>query len=440
MKTYLKVMSLFFAAILLAGLFAGCQGKKAPAAPAQTGGKPSGTVKVLMGASNQATQTIALLKTEFKEMYPDITVEVDLMGSTEIHAKYLTEFASGNSEYDIVNSRHMYKNQLALSKFIVDITPYLDKSTVISRDTYKSSFSKFNVQIDGRWWGLPWRSDAKLFMYNDDLYKQAGIAGPPKTYDELIKVSNKIMAETGKYGIVIPADGRWILQAFTDYITTVDDMAFFNAKMEPVFNHPDKVKAIEVFKELYKVAPKGAVTYDHSMAVTSFIQGEAAQLPMWPFAFSESLDPTKSSIVGKVVIAPAMPAVNQQCVVLTGWNMVMTSFSKNKDAAWLVMEYMSSPKTERQVILNGGDTCPVCVDSGNDAEVVKAFPIVKGILDAMDSEKFYADYDIPEWAACALIIQDYLAKAVSGEMNSQAAMDAAAKDVRQVLADAGYYK
>jgi len=433
MKTYRKILSILAITSLLVGMcVAGTSAALADEAP-------SGVVRMLMSSCNQTTETIALLETEFKELYPDIEVIVDVMGTAEIHAKYLTEFASGSSEYDIINSRHIYKNQLALSGWSVDLTPYLDSSDIISRDTYKPSFAKFLVQIGDDWWGLPWRSDVKLFYYNTELYEQAGIAGPPQTYDELIETSNKIMAETGKYGIVIPADGRWILQAFSDYISTVDDTPYLDENMEPVFNSPEKVKGIEVFKELYKVAPEGAISYDHSMATTSFIQGEAAQFPMWPFAFTESQDPTKSAIVGKVAIAPAMPAVNQQCAVFSGWNLVMTSFSQNKDAAWKVMEYICNPATEKQVIMNGGDTCPVNVASGNDAELVGRFPIVKGILDAMDSEKSYADYDIPEWASCALIIQDYLAKAVSGEMDSQAAMDAAAKEVREILDDAGYY-
>ena len=445
-----KILIVSVVTVLMLVLFAACAGPGggAPAAgagggavaadaPAGQPGEAGGTVRMLMTPSDQWTETYALLRTEFAELFPDIDLEVDLMGSTEIHVRYLTEFASGRSDYDIINSRHIYKNQLVLSGHVVNITDFLDNSDVISRDSFLPSFANPMVVVDGRWYGLPWRSDVKLFFYNKDLFERAGITSPPTTYLEVIEVAERIQAETGQFGIVIPASGRWILQAFTDYISTIGDVTYFDSNWEPIFNNPERVEGVNTLRRLLELSPPGALAYDHAGAVTAFIQGQAGMLFMWPFVYSEAQNPGQSAIVGQVGIADAMPFVNHETAVLSGWNTMMTSFSENRDAAWMVMEFMSSPSTERQVILNGGNNNPVLAVSAYDEELVTAVPVVRSILQAQAAERAFMDYDIADWAEIGLIIQDFLARAVSGEMDSQAAMDEAARQAREILVDAG---
>lgn len=45
---------------------------------------------------------------------------------------------------------------------------------------------------DGHWYGVPWRADTRILMYNKDDFAAAGITEVPKTWDELIKVAQKL--------------------------------------------------------------------------------------------------------------------------------------------------------------------------------------------------------------------------------------------------------
>jgi len=46
----------------------------------------------------------------------------------------------------------------------------------------------------------------------------------------------------------------------------------------------------------------------------------------------------------------------------------------------------------------------------------------------------------PEWNKVEDILGTYLSKAVAGDMEAQAALDAAAKEITDVMDQAGYYK
>lgn len=48
------------------------------------------------------------------------------------------------------------------------------------------------VKVDGKIYGIPWRMDTRLMVYNTDDFKSAGIAKPPVTYDELIEDAKKL--------------------------------------------------------------------------------------------------------------------------------------------------------------------------------------------------------------------------------------------------------
>lgn len=73
---------------------------------------------------------------------------------------------------------------------------------VTSKETLQNieeSFRK-NASMDGTQYGLPLFASARALFYNEDLFKEAGISAPPKTWDELEKDAKAIKA-LGKDGV-----------------------------------------------------------------------------------------------------------------------------------------------------------------------------------------------------------------------------------------------
>ena len=66
------------------------------------------------------------------------------------------------------------------------------------------SAGKDEAYIDGNWYGVPWRLDTRMMLYNTEDFEKAGITEIPKTWDELIEVS-KQLTETNDNGDITHA-------------------------------------------------------------------------------------------------------------------------------------------------------------------------------------------------------------------------------------------
>jgi len=72
-------------------------------------------------------------------------------------------------------------------------------------------------EYQGTLYGLPILSSARAFFYNRDLFAKAGIAGPPRTWDEFVKAAEKIQAlGGGVIGYALPlgpeeAQAEWAI-------------------------------------------------------------------------------------------------------------------------------------------------------------------------------------------------------------------------------------
>jgi len=65
-----------------------------------------------------------------------------------------------------------------------------------TRDDFIEAFAR-GGEYQGKLYGFPILSSARAFFYNKDLFARAGLAGPPKTWDEFVQVARKIQALGG---------------------------------------------------------------------------------------------------------------------------------------------------------------------------------------------------------------------------------------------------
>jgi len=73
-----------------------------------------------------------------------------------------------------------------------------------TRDDFLDAFAR-GGQYQGKLYGLPILSSARAFFYNRELFERAGIAAPPKTWDEFVETAKKVQAlGAGIVGYALP--------------------------------------------------------------------------------------------------------------------------------------------------------------------------------------------------------------------------------------------
>src|SRR2546425_518682 len=84
------------------------------------------------------------------------------------------------------------------------------------RGAFIESFAR-GGEYQGKLYGFPILSSARAFFYNKDLFARAGLAGPPKTWDDFVQAARKIQGlGGGVIGYALPlgpeeAQAEWAI-------------------------------------------------------------------------------------------------------------------------------------------------------------------------------------------------------------------------------------
>lgn len=160
---------------------------------------------------------IAAIK-EFEAANPDIEIKTQVIAFDALHNKLVTSVAGGDAP-DISWGLSEWFGELNRMGALADLTdrmaawPDHDK-------IYPNALKQ--LTIGGKLMALPNYLGLRGLLYHSDLLKEAGLAGPPKTWDELIASSKAIKEKTGKYGFGIAARGVRSPQELIMYLAQND--------------------------------------------------------------------------------------------------------------------------------------------------------------------------------------------------------------------------
>lgn len=137
---------------------------------------------------------------EFQKLHPDIKVKSEYTG-WDGHLSRLTTQIAGGTEPDV-----MQTNWNWLPIFSKTGTGFYDLNTV--KDSLDlSQFDPKELQsttVDGKLNGIPISVTARVFYFNDETWKKAGVSYP-KTWDELMAAGKTFESKLGKqyYPVVL---------------------------------------------------------------------------------------------------------------------------------------------------------------------------------------------------------------------------------------------
>jgi ABC-type glycerol-3-phosphate transport system substrate-binding protein len=173
----------------------------------------------------------------FKATRPGVEVEwLDKKGP-DLPTFYQTQLAAG-SPPDIINTQGALGLEYAGQGALMDLTPMLAQHADVK--------ARFNADYLSNWamedknWMLPFYISKTLLFYNKILFKKAGVAGPPTSFDELMAAADKI--GTGEQSGFITLNFDWLYWSL--FRMNGVDLLSPDLK-KPVFNTPEAVAVVE---------------------------------------------------------------------------------------------------------------------------------------------------------------------------------------------------
>jgi N,N'-diacetylchitobiose transport system substrate-binding protein len=197
--------------------------------------------------------------------------------------------------------------------------------------------------FEGKTYCVPYYAGARVLIYRTDLFKAAGIAEAPKTYDEFLSDADKLQAASksnAKFGAVY-MPGQYWYAAMSWVKSTGGDIAKQDGdKWVGQLSQPQSVEGLQRWVDMVKKYSKADPTKNENDQANTFAQGTAAMFygNAWEQGAAEEtkkdpnnpdspLVPTK--VKGKLAAAP-MPEVPS---FLGGSNLGITEKSQNKQLA-----------------------------------------------------------------------------------------------------------
>ena len=384
-------------------------------------------IKTLIRA-DEAQQWQPLVQ-KFNQQHPDINLEVidAPSDSNQVEDLYTSSFLLGNSPYDLVYMDIVWTPKFAAAGWLLDLSDRLSNQEA-------NKFLTGDIQggmYQGKLYRIPFRSDAGMLYYREDLLNQAGYK-PPETFSELIQISQELQKKgVAEWGYVWQGKQYEGLAAMFVEILEGHGAFWINAEnLEVGLDRPEAIKAVEFLRTTIdqKISPPGVTTYAEEETRRLFQNGKVVFLRNWPYVYSAALD---SPITGKYNIKPMVHAVGQNSgATQGGWGLGIAKSSKHPDAAWQVIEFFSSENVQREYILATGYV-PSRTSLFNDPEIVAKYNYYPKLLSVVQSSALRPP--ISQYAQASDILQRYLSAAITGRMSPEAAMKAAAAETRRLL-------
>jgi multiple sugar transport system substrate-binding protein len=312
------------------------------------------------------------LQKDFEELTA-VKVGFEQIPEQQQRPKVAMEMATGHPSFDVVNiGMHVQKRLVEKARWMEDLRPMIADKSLTNPDFDVADFSAPSMKVatgeDGRINVLPLNQDLFILFYNKELLEQKGFKAPPKTYDEMYSMA-KALTDPGKqvYGFV----GRGLKNAnvvLYDNILLGWDQETVTADGKKLLTDtPAAIEAGQWYQKIMKeCGPPGNIGFNWNECQTTFMQGRAA---MWwdGIGFSAPLlDKTKSKVVDKVGFAPvpAGPKAHNCATFIDGMGIPATA--KNKKAAWLYLQWITSKKVQYEQLRSGAGTPPRLSAYGRD--------------------------------------------------------------------------
>lgn len=331
----------FYAGILAtAALLAACSGSNSSGSSSSS--KASGKTEISYAIWDSGQEPgIRQIADKFEEKNPDIKINIQVVDWDN----YWTMLEAGATGGSLPDTFWMHSNEIyryGSNEMLLPLDDYLAKSKEAKLENFPDGLNEI-YNIKGKQYAVPKDFDTIGLWYNKKMFDEAGIPYPDDTWDwnKLKEVAKKLTKSDGsQYGFGAGLSNQ---EGYYNFIyqnggTVITD------DMKSGYDDPKTVEALEYYFSFVKEKLSPALTVDKERA-EAFQNGQVAMsvFGSWNLSGFSANDYIREN--ADVAVLPKGPD-GTRATIFNGLGNAIAANTKNPDAAWKWVEYLSSKEAQ----------------------------------------------------------------------------------------------
>jgi multiple sugar transport system substrate-binding protein len=284
---------------------------------------------------------------QWKKENPNIEIKVNSAGWADYHQRLTTSMSTGTGLNDVETSELSYIGRFMDSEAVVNLydAPFNAKDLV-------KGFTEFTIEqatsTKGRLIGLPVDFGPASTFYRADMFEKAGIsiADATKSWESFVEAGKK-MKKFNKDWFIIGSTGEFAGIMFQAGAKTGTN-PYFGKNDEVLVDGPRFVRAFTLAKEL--ADNKLETGYDPT--TSEWLEAAKRGVIATQFGGSWKAGNFKKNLPDQAGLWRIAPMPEKTSLANGGSFYMVTSGSKNKDAAWKFVKFMCANRATLQTVLD----------------------------------------------------------------------------------------
>jgi len=308
------------------------------------------------------TESLLPLIPEFRKL-TGIEIDYLILPESEYFTRLAADLSQQQGEFSVIMTGPMRNWQYVPPGWILPLDDFLNNPKLTDLDWFKLDDFYPGLLAANRWSGkvgggvgegplysIPVLGESYILAYRKDIFDQHNIK-VPTTIEEMAEAARLVKQHAGIPGIVARGTPN-VAAVATGFVSGLKsysggEWAELDGNLKANFHDPRSVKFTETWISMVRDSgpPNWANTqwYD---ALEAFAAGQAGMIVDADFFAATYEDPKRSKVAGKVgyALVPGGSGGKTQSGLWT-WALGINKATKNKDAAWLFLQWATAQHT-----------------------------------------------------------------------------------------------
>ena len=378
-----------------------------------------------------------------------IKVEIDKLAIGRLKEKQLLEMAKPQGDYDLACYIVMWKTEYVAKNLVLPLEPFFANPALADPAYDMKDIIPIYLENLGlvggpktylagpgaKLYGLPYGAETSVLAYRRDIFAKLDLK-VPETYEDFSKALRVLKDKSGIGALASRGQaGHQCVHAWLLHLNPLGG-GVFDDQWKPRFNDKAGIAALKFLQDVVATGPAGIAGYGQGESNTAFLQGQAAMYLDSTSIAGVVNDPSKSKVAGNVSWA-LHPKGVKRASQSGGLGLTIPKNAKNPEAAFLLMQWLTSKAQDKRVTQLGG--APMRNSTLADSDLVRQYPEFITFKEALQ-------YSAPDWRPIIAVWDKInvqalgvgISEALTGKKSAEDALNDLVGPVTQIMREGGY--